>query len=332
MTFTELGTALRAEREKRHLSIESVANQLKISPRQLLALEAGDGQSLPHPAYARGFIRSYASFLGFGGDEIQGMLAELQSEDLRKPRPEAAPAPEAVVPERQQRARGGAGWLALLVLFGLAGGAWWAWQAGHLDFLKRPHEKQADILQTLPQADAYLAKKEARQEPPAQREEPQPVIAGLSRPANPIAAIPKARPDGQAELSQAAGPAQTDQPGRPGHAANTGAATYAAQAPNQTPDQTPDQSPDNIPGQTPDQHKLIIVATEECWVHSSADKTDTRQFSLRKGDTFALTFAKSLDLKLGNAGGVRLRYDGRDLPPPGTSGQVKTISFPPKEN
>lgn len=320
MTFTELGTALRAEREKRHLSIESVANQLKISPRLLLALEAGDGQSLPHPAYARGFIRSYASFLGFGGDEIQAMLAELQSEDLGKPKPEAAPAPEAVVPERQKRARGGAGWLALLVLVALAGGGWWAWQAGHLNFLKRPHEKQADLLQTLPQADAYLAKKEATQEAPAQREEPQPVIAGLSRPANPIAAIPKPRPDGQA-----AAPGQTNQPGQTDPASNTGGtATEAAQAPN--------QSPDQLPGQTPDQHKLIIVATEECWVHSSADKTDTRQFSLRKGDTFALTFAKSLDLKLGNAGGVRLRYDGRDLPPPGASGQVKTISFPPKEN
>ena len=65
-------------------------------------------------------------------------------------------------------------------------------------------------------------------------------------------------------------------------------------------------------------------------MHSTADKTDTRQFSLRKGDTFALTFADLLELKLGNAGGVRLRYDGNELPPPGTSGQVRTITFPPK--
>ena len=52
-------------------------------------------------------------------------------------------------------------------------------------------------------------------------------------------------------------------------------------------------------------HKVIITATEECWVHSNADHTDTRQFSLRKGDTFALTFSKSLELKLGNAGGKK---------------------------
>lgn len=78
-------------------------------------------------------------------------------------------------------------------------------------------------------------------------------------------------------------------------------------------------------------HKLIITATEECWVHSSADKTDTRQFSLHKGDTFALTFSKSLELKLGNAGGVRLRYDGEELPPAGQSGQVRNLVFPPAD-
>ena len=80
---------------------------------------------------------------------------------------------------------------------------------------------------------------------------------------------------------------------------------------------------------SPGQHKVIITATEECWIHSNADNTDTRQFSLRKGDTFALTFTKSLELKLGNAGGVRIRYNGEDMPAPGQSGQVRTLTFPP---
>lgn len=50
-------------------------------------------------------------------------------------------------------------------------------------------------------------------------------------------------------------------------------------------------------------------------------------FSLRKGDTFALTFTKSLELKLGNAGGVRIRYNGEELAAPGQSGQVRTLTF-----
>ena len=39
MTYAELGEVLRAEREKRRLSIDDAANELKINVRQLQALE-----------------------------------------------------------------------------------------------------------------------------------------------------------------------------------------------------------------------------------------------------------------------------------------------------
>ena len=71
MNFEEAGAALRAEREKRNLTIEDVAEELKISPRQLRALENGDLDSLPHPAYAKGFIRSYASWLGLRPEDLR---------------------------------------------------------------------------------------------------------------------------------------------------------------------------------------------------------------------------------------------------------------------
>ena len=80
----------------------------------------------------------------------------------------------------------------------------------------------------------------------------------------------------------------------------------------------------------PGQHKIVITATETCWIRSTADRTDTRQFSLGKGDTFALTFSQRLDLRLGNAGGVRIRYDGKDFPTGARSGQARTLVFPPK--
>ncbi|MDE6734012.1 MAG: DUF4115 domain-containing protein, partial [Desulfovibrio sp.] len=106
-------------------------------------------------------------------------------------------------------------------------------------------------------------------------------------------------------------------------------AAGASSVPGQEAAAAPAQAGDD--GAAPGQHKVIITATEECWIHSNADKTDTRQFSLRKGDTFALTFARSLELKLGNAGGVRIRYDGQSMPPAGQSGQVRTLTFPPQE-
>ena len=39
-------------------------------------------------------------------------------------------------------------------------------------------------------------------------------------------------------------------------------------------------------------------------------------------------FDRKLVIKLGNAGGVRMKYDGRELLQPGKMGQVKTLVFP----
>lgn len=81
----------------------------------------------------------------------------------------------------------------------------------------------------------------------------------------------------------------------------------------------------------PGTHQIVLTAEAPCWIHANADKTDTREFILQEGETFAMPFRESLTLRLGNAGGVKIKYDGRDMPSPGKSGQVKTVSFPPAE-
>jgi cytoskeleton protein RodZ len=45
------------------MSIADVALHLKLTPRQVEAMEAGELQHLPGPAFARGFVRNYARFL-----------------------------------------------------------------------------------------------------------------------------------------------------------------------------------------------------------------------------------------------------------------------------
>lgn len=286
MNLEEIGAFLKTEREKRGLTIDNVAARLKINPRLLIALESGNAQGLPHQAYVRGFIRSYAGLLGIGREEIQALLEGAL--------PQSQPEPETAMPETAKRgSRGGGGFpAAIIILAGIGCGCWWLWQSGYINsLLELKKEQPAGIEARLPGADAYLAAKAARD---AQKREED-----------------KAWPE----------PARQAEP-------QAGAPESAAQANAPRVEETP-PAPEPAKQAEPAQHKLIITAVEECWVHSNADKTDTRQFSLRKGDTFALTFSKSLELKLGNAGGVRLRYDGSDLPAPGTSGQVKTIVFPP---
>ncbi|WP_426163100.1 RodZ domain-containing protein [Pseudoduganella sp. R-34] len=54
------GAALAAAREAMGLSVEQVADQLKLAPRQVVAIEQGDFDALPNRAVTRGFIRAYA--------------------------------------------------------------------------------------------------------------------------------------------------------------------------------------------------------------------------------------------------------------------------------
>lgn len=75
-----IGEALRSTRERRGLSIAEVAQDTRISPRFLEALEAEQFDELPAPVYVRGFIRSYASYLKIESqpllDQLVGGIAE----------------------------------------------------------------------------------------------------------------------------------------------------------------------------------------------------------------------------------------------------------------
>ena len=56
----QFGRRLAAARESCGLSIAEVARQLRLTPLQVEAMEAGDYQRLPGPVFARGFLRNYA--------------------------------------------------------------------------------------------------------------------------------------------------------------------------------------------------------------------------------------------------------------------------------
>ena len=128
MNLEELGAALRAERERRGLSIEDVANTLKIGGRHLRALEEADLSSLPHVAYTRGFIRAYAGFLGLSQAEFDGVLQELA------PQENIAPAQAVYMPAEESGSGAALGKLfsLLIVLIILAGGGYFLWSSGLL--------------------------------------------------------------------------------------------------------------------------------------------------------------------------------------------------------
>ncbi len=70
MDLTEIGSRLREGRQSKGLTVEEAAEKIKISSSVIIALEEGNREKFPHPVYARGFVRSYASLLGFDHAEL----------------------------------------------------------------------------------------------------------------------------------------------------------------------------------------------------------------------------------------------------------------------
>ncbi len=84
-----IGERLRQARTAREWSLLQVARELHIKPHYLEALERDDWDALPSPAHARGFLRTYAAFLGLDPDAL---LAQAT------PPPAAPPTPAATTP------------------------------------------------------------------------------------------------------------------------------------------------------------------------------------------------------------------------------------------
>ena len=68
------GTQLAARREALGLTLERVAEQLKISPRQILAIESDNHSSFHSQSIFRGFVRAYAKVLKMDSDGLMSVL------------------------------------------------------------------------------------------------------------------------------------------------------------------------------------------------------------------------------------------------------------------
>ena len=123
--FGGVGALLRRRREELQQDIEEVSRQLRIRSAYILAIEEGRFQELPGTAYAVGFVRAYADYLGLDGEHV---VADYRDELARRSRQN-----DLVWPSEGTESRfpGGA-ILVVCVLLGLFiyGGWYYATQSG----------------------------------------------------------------------------------------------------------------------------------------------------------------------------------------------------------
>jgi cytoskeletal protein RodZ len=70
----EIGRFLEQKRKERGLSLEDVEQATKIRKRYLTGLEREDYAILPDAVYARGFLKTYANYLGLDGEDLSRQL------------------------------------------------------------------------------------------------------------------------------------------------------------------------------------------------------------------------------------------------------------------
>ncbi|MCL2658001.1 MAG: DUF4115 domain-containing protein [Betaproteobacteria bacterium] len=143
------GEALRQAREARGISLAEAGRMLKLTPRQLEAIEAEAFDKLPGQAWVRGFVRNYARFLELDPAPLLKRIdVSSQGDDFR-----LAPEPNAhgTMPEEPYGDQTHSSWPALgvAVLVVLAGLLAWYFNLPALLMRQTP-----PLVQTAPAASA----------------------------------------------------------------------------------------------------------------------------------------------------------------------------------
>lgn len=73
--------------------------------------------------------------------------------------------------------------------------------------------------------------------------------------------------------------------------------------------------------------KLTIACQERTWVRIIIDGTETKEFMLNPEEVVMLNAKDRFDILIGNAAGVKLIYNGKDVGLTGQAGEVKHINL-----
>lgn len=248
-----LGDRFRAAREARGLSLSDVSEQVRIRSLYLAAIEEENWKAIGAAVYVRGFLRTYARFLGLDPEEVVVTFnQQVQPGGVGPEEPAARP-------RRERSSRPGA------VLL---------WVAGVV----------AVLLVALVAYNALTMRREVA------------VLAVAS--GVPSAAASEASPTPPAAVS--------------GASATPAAGSSPAGSP----------SPDaNLPAQT-----LALVLSAPSWLRVTVDGNVSIEGTFPAGTT--KTFhGKSALVRVGNAGGVEIYVNGKDVGKLGKTGDVAERAF-----
>jgi len=340
-----VGHLLRSTREGLGWDIRDVAAALRIRAEYLAALERNTVEGLPGVAYATGFLRAYADYLGLDGNEA---VSRFKSEKKTlASRPELS----FPVPLTDRGIPGSGLFLIALLLITLAYGTWHYMSSGERATTPEVEPVPARLL--TPQAEAPAP---GTPEQAADAAKPAtdttvaaavPTAAPAAAPPAPVAAVPAPT---VAAPSPAAGQAQVGAPqigapqiaavapaaAKPGKPTPTnvapGVTTTAPAAPANADGALPAVPPETAAadskepksyGSFANPGRIVVKATGYAWIQVYDGKETILTRTMHPGDSYYAPNKAGLIMRTGNAGGLSFVVDGKPIPSIGPTGMVK---------
>lgn len=290
-----VGAALRRARLAKKMDVRDVAAYLCIRPRFLEALENGNTKELPGDAYAQGFVRSYAAYLGLDADktvaeykrEMSDRVAEAEADAERIEEFESetlTPKPVVLI-------------LSLIVLITV----FFVWKGFHTN--------DPVVVVAAPEPEAVTVLDESYPLPEQTAE-----LAAETAVEGPVPPVPSKKPQVPAAAEYAAEPAVVSEP------AAVDVEIPVRRAPA-------GESVENIHiyGQRNVNPRLVLVANEASWIEVRRGENILISRVLNKGDRYQVSRnPEDLFLKTGNAGGLDIYLDGELMPSVGPQGALRS--------
>ena len=322
--MASFGENLRRERELRGISLEEIAATTKIKVGFLEAIENDDLARLPGGIFARGFMRTYAAYLGLDADQfIAEYQAAAQPKDYELGRFKSAN--RAALPDKPRPPV-----LPFLVAAALLIGGYSIFHYSH---------RAPEVREALPSAVPAPASPLPAFPPPASPASGQgdaaptttthPEVrkrsgrAGADKAvadnkANAAPAIPLTAPLAAPITTPASQVPPTTEVTEPSSDAATAEANQPGPAPANAAAPRSDRGPD---------HGLVLklAVTQPVWVSVDADGKTSLQRVLSPNHVATLKARDSFDITTGNAQAVTLTLNGQTLKPLGGKDEVKRV-------
>jgi len=297
-------TNLKRARENSGLTLNELFERTRISVHYLEAIENGDFQVLPVPTYSKNFIKTYADAIGIDSRPVLQRYEDYLK-NLRAPAADQRDEqPSRVTPSARPNQNKTFLWI-LFIIIVFASAAYFISNRN----ARLPESTQNTPLQNQTESTKPL---ETKSEP----SKALPVEFNLQKPENPIMTKPWDKQ--QQAVEKISVESWSD---------GTRDRSQAEDSEELPPPPEDKSAREEALPQDEKLSTLVVQATEETWIRIQADDKEAFQMMLKAGEIISHKAAR-FNMDLGNAGGVRISFNGKTLKNLGKSGQVVHLRLP----